>query len=250
MEYQAAEPPDESSECARPGQIPATSSPAGGQWRPVVVKIWHKFFEDEILERAAQLAYYWLFSILPFFIVLTALISNSPLYEGFDHLLYQYGRTLGTEAFKLVYDTLHEVPGKEGNGFLSITILIAIWASSTGMNAVISSLNKTYDVHNNRPWWIERIRAILLTLGLTFFIITALILLIFGEHLYHIVKNYYGEGSILPTVWTLAQWPITILFMLIALELARGINGADDLALPHGSCNSDRRGDQFSDERE
>ena len=185
----------------------------------MVVKIWNKIFDVEIFGRAAQLAYYWLFSIFPFLILLTALISDSPLYEGFDHLLYELRWALTNEAFKAIYITFHEITGKESHGFLSITILIAIWASSTGMSAVISSLNKTFDAPNNRPWWREKTLAILLTLGLTFFIIAALILLFFGEYLYNIIVKYYGEQSILPTIWTLAQWPVTILFVLIAVEL-------------------------------
>jgi membrane protein len=217
MDYQAVEPPDESSESARPGQSP--SSPARSHWKPVAIKIWNKIIDDEILGRAAQLAYYWLFSIFPFLILLTALISDSPLYQGFDRLLYELRKTLTPEAFKLVYNTFHEMNGEEGRGFLSLSILIAIWAASTGMSAVISSLNKTFDVKNDRPWWKERILAIILTLGLTFFIIGALILLIFGEHLYKILEEYYGVGSILPMIWTLAQWPVTILFVLIAVEL-------------------------------
>jgi membrane protein len=219
MDYQAVEPPDESSEDAHRGRPQVTSSPVRDQWRPVVVKIWNKIFEDEIFGRAAQLAYYWLFSIFPFLILLTALISDSPLYEGFDHLLYELRWALTKEAFDLIYITFHEIPGKESQGFLSITILIVIWASSTGMSAVISSLNKTFDAPNNRPWWREKILAILLTLGLTFFIIAALILLFFGEYLNKLIARYYGDQSILPTIWTLAQWPVTILFVLIAVEL-------------------------------
>jgi len=216
MDYQAAEPPDESSEIARPGQLSSTSR---GNWKQVVLNIWNKISDDEILGRAAQLAYYWLFSLFPFLILLTALISDSPLYEGFDRLLYELRRPLTPEAFRLIYNTFHEVTGKESQSFLSISILIAIWAASTGMSAVISSLNKTFDVKENRPWWREKILAILLTLGLTFFIIAALVLLIFGEHLYKIIEAYYGERSILPTIWTLAQWPVTILFVLFAVEL-------------------------------
>src|SRR5262245_57634258 len=126
MDYQAAEPPDESSEIARPGQFSSTSR---GNWKQVVLNIWNKISDDEILGRAAQLAYYWLFSIFPFLILLTALISDSPLYEGFDRLLYELKGKLPYEAYHLIYNTFHEVPGKEGRGFLSLSILIAIWAA-------------------------------------------------------------------------------------------------------------------------
>ncbi|MCI0664340.1 MAG: YihY/virulence factor BrkB family protein [Acidobacteria bacterium] len=219
MDYQAAEPPDESSESARPGQLPVTSSPVRGQWKAVAVRIWNKIFEDEIFGRAAQLAYYWLFSIFPFLILLTSLISDAPVPKDTERLLYELRRTIPREAYDLVYQTFHDMTGQEGHGFLSFSFLLVIWAASTGMSAVISSLNKTFEVQNSRSWWMERILAILLTLGLAIFITAALILMFFDKYIYDFLLKQYGDSSIFPTIWSLAQWPVTIFLVLFAVEM-------------------------------
>src|SRR5262245_10483281 len=53
------------------------------RWR-AALKIWNKIFEDDVLGRAAQLAYYWLFSIFPLLIFLTTLLAFLPLRRNLD----------------------------------------------------------------------------------------------------------------------------------------------------------------------
>ena len=42
---------------------------------------------------------------------------------------------------------------------------IAIWSSSSGVNAAIDVLNQTYDIEEGRPWWKVKVTALALTLG-------------------------------------------------------------------------------------
>src|SRR5215471_6813515 len=45
-------------------------------WRQAALKIWKKLFDDNVFGRAAQLAYYWLFSIFPLLIFLPPLLPS------------------------------------------------------------------------------------------------------------------------------------------------------------------------------
>ena len=53
-------------------------------WRRTALKIWNKLTEHEVFGRAAQLAYYWLFSIFPLLIFLTTLLAFLPMRRNLD----------------------------------------------------------------------------------------------------------------------------------------------------------------------
>lgn len=208
-------------------RLPATPPPAIlplmvlalRHWREVTLEIYNRIFEDDIFGRAAQLSYYWLFSIFPLLIFLTALLAYLPM-PGFFESLFEYlQRILPPDAFSLVNTTFQQITSQPRGGLLSFGILVSIWASANGMESIITLLNLAYDVEKRRAWWRERLLALQLTLGLALFVFTALGLLFFGETLGERVTQIYGYGAIFETFWNLARWGIIIGFILLALEL-------------------------------
>jgi membrane protein len=188
-------------------------------WREVTLEIYNRIFEDDIFGRAAQLAYYWLFSIFPLLIFLTALLAYLPMPRFFESLFEYLQRILPPDAFSLVNTTFQQITSQPRGGLLSFGILVSIWASANGMESIITLLNLAYDVEKRRAWWRERLLALHLTLGLALFVFTALGLLFFGETLGERVSQIYGYGATFETFWNLARWGIIIGFILLALEL-------------------------------
>ncbi|MBO0719390.1 MAG: YihY/virulence factor BrkB family protein [Blastocatellia bacterium] len=189
-------------------------------WRVIARQTWDKLFDDEIFGRCAQFAYYWFFSLFPLLILLTALLAYLPLLQSnLDRWLDALSEILPPDAYSLVRSTFHGIIRQRRHGLLSFSILAVIWASSSGMGVLISSLNKSFDSAKSRPWWRERLLAIILTLGLTTLIIAALMLIFFGDYISQIVANAYGFGSGLAFVWHVGQWLVVIAFVLIGVEL-------------------------------
>ena len=188
-------------------------------WRKIVTKIWNKLFDDEVFGRCAQFAYYWLFSLFPLLILIAVLIAYSPLSSSVDRWLNALNNVLPSEAFVLIRNTFYEITGQQRHGLISFSFLVVIWASSSGMGALITSLNKAFDAQYSRPWWRERMLAIALTLGLAFFVISTLALIFFGDHISARAADTFGFGSTLTVLWHLGQWFVVILFVLLGLEL-------------------------------
>jgi membrane protein len=188
-------------------------------WREIALKTWDRLFEDEVFGRSAQLAYYWLFSLFPLLILLTGLLAFSPLFSNLNRWLNLMDSVLPPQAFALVKTTSYEIISQQQHGLLSFSFLVVLWASSSGMGAVITSLNKAFNASQSRPWWKERLLAILLTLGLTFFIIIALMLIFFGDQISALVARAYDFGSIFTVIWNTGQWLVVILFVLLGVEL-------------------------------
>ncbi|MFN0122632.1 MAG: YihY/virulence factor BrkB family protein [Blastocatellia bacterium] len=191
--------------------------------RPPMIKligsVWTECEKDDVAGRAAQLAYYFLFSLFPMMLFLAALLAFLPIPNLLDNLLDYFSRVLPPEAYKLIRGTAAEVLSKPRFGLLSLGLLVSLWSSSSAMMSVIYLLNIAYSVPESRPWWRQRLLAIILTFGLALFIITALALIFFGGTMGEYMARQLGFGETFHAFWTLAQWPMLIGFMLFALDL-------------------------------
>jgi membrane protein len=194
---------------------------AGLSWVELGKRAWREAQADEIFGRSAQLSYYFLLALFPALLFLTSLIGylmgdNSELRVT----LFKYLSTvMPGSASHLINSTLDEVTKASGGGKLSFGILATLWAASNGMGAISQSLNVAYEVEETRPWWRVRLSAILLTLALAVLIISALVLMLYGRDLAGLIARKYGFGDAFGLTWTILQWPIVLVFILVAFAL-------------------------------
>jgi membrane protein len=188
-------------------------------WRQAALKLWKKLFADNVFGRAAQLAYYWLFSIFPLLIFLTTLLAFLPMRRDLNQWIGGFDAVLPPEAYTLLNNTFKQIASQQRGGLLSFSILLILWSSSSGMEAIIGALDRAYGAGPARAWWKQRLLAVALTLGLAVFIISALALIFFGESIGARMATYFGFSGTFETVWALAQWPIVVGLTLLGVEL-------------------------------
>lgn len=207
--------------------IPLTPTPAPPLFlsprRPPLSRLfehlWNECSRDDVFGRAAQLAYYLLFSIFPMLLFLAALLAFLPISGLMDSLLGYLSRVLPPEAFNMLSGTAVEVLQRQRPGLLSIGLAVTLWSSSSAVAALIGSLNVAYNVQEHRPWWKQRVLAIFLTIGLAVFTIMALALIFFGGSIGESIALVYGFGSSYHVFWNIAQWPLLIIFVLFGVDL-------------------------------
>jgi membrane protein len=174
---------------------------------------------DDCLGRAAQLAYYFLFALFPFFLFLTTLLGYLPIPNLLDRLLETLGQMLPGEALRLVEDNVRQLVTGQRGGLLSFGILAALWTSSSALTAIIDSLNRAYDVEEGRPFWKVRLTAMGITIGLSAFIVVALVLLTFGPQLGGWVADLVGLGRVFEVTWNIVRWPVIVGLLVVAIAL-------------------------------
>lgn len=182
-------------------------------------RVYTEAMDDEILDRGAALAYYLLFALFPGLLFLTTLIGLLPIPDLMDRLLGYARQALPPDAASLVERTLGEIQAGAGGGLLSIGILGALWAGSSGMAALMHALNVAYDVEEARAFWKRRLVAILLTIGFAVFLITALVLMVFGPRIGEGVASAFGLGGLFTVVWNVISIPVVVLLVLVAIAL-------------------------------
>jgi membrane protein len=173
---------------------------------------------NHMLQMAAALAYYFVLSLFPALIFLSAVVAYLPVPHLFNQALPFMARFLPADSMGLVDRVLADVVTPNRETFLSFGILGTIWAASGGFAAAIEALNIAYEVEDDRPFWKTRP----LALGLAF--ITGALLLIalcvmvvgprFGQWL--AVRVHLSELFVL--LWPYIHWTIAVGFTVLAIE--------------------------------
>jgi membrane protein len=184
-------------------------------------RVWTRANDDELLDRSAQLAYYFLFALFPLLVFLITLFGyfNGAGSHLRHRLLAYLGDVMPEAALQLVVLTIDEVTKARGGGKLSLGLLLALWAASSGMNALGQSLNAAYDVRETRPWWKLRLLSIALTVGLSILITSALLIVLYGGRLSDYVAGLMGAGRAFAIGWKVMQWPIALFFTYLTFAL-------------------------------
>ena len=186
-----------------------------------LIHLWARAEEDEILGRAAQLSYYFLLALFPLLLFLITLFgymagAGSDLRQK---LITYLGTVMPGAALQLVVATIDQVTNARSGGKLWFGLLAALWAASSGINALAQALNAAYDVPETRPWWKVRLISIALTIAIAVLIISALLIVLYGGHLGNFLAASVNEGYAFSVVWRILQWPISLTFVFIAFSL-------------------------------
>jgi len=218
---QAAAPPTpgEPTRAAPPDPRPSAWALGGLGVTELGRRVIAEIRDDDCLGRAAQLAYYFLFALFPFFLFLTTLLGYLPIPDLLDRLLETLGQMLPGDALRLVEDNVRQLVTGQRGGLLSFGILAALWTSSSALTAIIDSLNRAYDVEEGRPFWKVRLTAMGITIGLSAFIVVALVLLTFGPQLGGWVADLVGLGWVFEVTWNIVRWPVIVGLLVVAIAL-------------------------------
>lgn len=172
---------------------------------------------DDVLGMAGQLAFFFILALFPALIFFVSLVAFLP-----GHMPQQLVTSLEPVAppavLAVVQEQIDKLTRAEPGGILTFGLLVAIWSSSAALTAIISTLNRAYDITEGRPWWKVRLIAILLTIALALVVIAALGLLILGPMIAAKIGAAFGFGPAFVTAWNLARWPV--IFLLVSFGVA------------------------------
>jgi membrane protein len=189
----------------------------GLSWKELGSRLWRETQHDDLLGRAAQLAFYLLLALFPALLCLTALLGLLPLKSVIPELLAHLRDLLPADALSLLEKYLQQVVEGSGGSLLSLGLLGALWASSSGLTAIMDALTVVYDTKETRTVWNIWVTSIAMTIGLAGFIILSTALVLAGEHIAEGVAKLLGLSELFTIGWVIVQWPLIILFMLVTV---------------------------------
>lgn len=188
-------------------------------WSELLRRTYRESMADDVFGLAAQLAYYFFLALFPAMLCLLALASLLPIDHLMDEVVAAIGSLAPPEIVPLIRDQIIQIAQGQQGGLFTIGFLAALWSSSAALVAIIGALNRAYDIDEGRPWWKVRLTAIGLTVGVALFVLLALTIFIAGPGIGSALAAHFGLGEAFQTTWNILQWPVALLFMMVAVGL-------------------------------
>lgn len=150
----------------------------------VVLKRTAKAFrDDELLSRAAELGFYFLFALFPLLISVSSIVGLTARNAStfYDKLLHYFAMVVPPSAYELVIQTFNETAKASSREKAVLGFVGGLWSASVGFVAIQDTLNAVYKVRETRPYWRARGRAILLTFLLSIIATVNLLVMFVGD---------------------------------------------------------------------
>jgi membrane protein len=192
-------------------------NPAG--IRSALSRTYADIVQNHTLQMAAALSYYFVLSLFPGLILLSAVVAYLPVPDLFNQTLALMGRFLPPDTMGLVRRVLADVITPNRGTFLSFGILGTLWAASGGFAATIEALNMAYEVRDDRPFWKTRPLAVGLAIVIGFLLMIALSVMIVGPRFGEWLAGRVHLTGLFVLLWPYIHWTIAAGFTILAVEM-------------------------------
>ncbi len=153
------------------------------------------------LSFGAAVAFFFLLSLVPLLMVASASLSALPIPHLWDQLIALLAEVVPPDAMVLVRSVIASVITAHPARILSIGILTYLWSTTGAFSSLIEALNIAYDVKQERPWWRDRLQALLLTFSCGALSIVLLIFLIAGPAVIQFLSRMFPVPEIVTEIW-------------------------------------------------
>lgn len=166
---------------------------------------------------AAQVSFFILVSLFPFFMFLITLLQYTPVDE---QIICDTIRNLLPGALSsLLQNWLSETYRHASGTVLSITVILTLWTASKGFSGIIMGLEEIYDIRKRRGFIARRIHSLIDTLIFALMLIISLTLLVYGNRLLTVIHRLFpllsGSDAILFVLRSAVAFLLFVFYFLI-----------------------------------
>jgi membrane protein len=191
----------------------------GMSLRQLAKEVAKRISENAVTDRAAQLSYYFLFSLFPFLFTLVTLAAYLPVQGAMDELLARLDPLVPDAAMRIIRDQLTALTTQQRPHLLTFGLLLAVWSASRGVDALRTALNLSYDVKESRPWWKVQAIAIGITIATSALMLLSIAGLALGSGIGVWLAGKLHVDQYWALLWSWLRWPITAAGVMLMLAL-------------------------------
>ncbi|HEY6329983.1 MAG TPA: YihY/virulence factor BrkB family protein [Blastocatellia bacterium] len=173
--------------------------------------------DDNIFGAAAELAFWFLLALFPMLIFVTSLVGFLPGAQ--DAIADALTRAMPGQVTDLVNATFRDIVRHRSGGLISFGVLGTLWAASSGVSALIETLNVAYEVKETRSYWKVRLIAVGITLALAVFIVAGAAIVVFGDRVTARAFAILGLGDDFTRAWSVLDYLLRLLLSFVGIEL-------------------------------
>jgi len=136
----------------------------------LIVKVWNRLNSDDCADLAAQVSFYFILSLFPFFLVLASFLGWIPTTTRWDSFANWVTAYFPWQARNLVLATMVQLSHGHA-GFFSFGLVATIWSASSGFVSQMEALSIAYGTRDHRSYVKKRGVAILATIVAALFLL-------------------------------------------------------------------------------
>jgi len=175
---------------------------------------------DDCMGMAAQIAYYMLLSTFPFLIFLLSLVSSLPIGRSLEPLIFEaLSAQMPLEAANFIMDVVeHVLP--TGRGELTIMgALVSLWSGSMAIGAMITTINRAYNLRPRRNLLHQKLLSIGLTLSLSAILLVSMTIVLVGPRVTGELFSALDLSASDSALWANLRLPLAGLLATLAVGL-------------------------------
>ena len=195
-------------------------------WTEILKQAGAAIYAGNCFDRAASLAYFFFLALFPALLVVVALAGLLPVEHMVDRIVAVLGRVAPGDVVSIARHQFVQIARQPHGGVLTLGVVAALWSTSSGLAAVVDTLNQAYRITESRPWWRVRLTSIVLTLALTVATLIAFALVMLGPAFARHAADWLALGPLFEWTWDLVRWPAA--FALVAAALGSIYHFAPD----------------------
>ncbi len=192
--------------------------------RETVLRTWRSVNSEAVLTRAAAITFYGVAALVPFMGLVIALIAHGlPWARRAASGDLQIGEMtdplewlLPLQAVSVIDGELNRLRAEPQVGLLSFGLAALIWLSSSVFVEIIDAMHAIRGVKDTRPFWIRRLIAIVMTLGMAAILISAMLTIVIWPQ----IVGWLGLGRAASIMATLVHTVVVALTVYICFALA------------------------------
>ncbi|MGA7622139.1 MAG: YihY/virulence factor BrkB family protein [Candidatus Acidiferrales bacterium] len=182
-------------------------------------RIWDQVQADDCIDLAAQISFYFILSLFPFFLVMATIVGWLPstaLWKSFATWMVTY---LPIESRSFVFSIILNLSGGS-KGILSVGLATTIWSASSGLVSLMESLSIAHGRRDSRSFWRKHAIAVCFTFLAALFALACFGLMTLGRWGSGIIP-WLSNGWNLPgAFWEAGRWAATVVLMCVGVDLA------------------------------
>jgi membrane protein len=184
-------------------------------WRATV-----HFINDGGTTQAGSIAFTTLFALFPFLIFLTTLAGEFGQEEAAQRFVELWFEGLPAEVVSTIRPAIDQVINVRRTGLMTVSILVAVWTASSGLEALRTALNYAYGIEDSRPWWLLRLQSIVFTVIMSVAILVLMIVVVAGPFIWDFLVDLFKVPASWGWIYTAVRYLLAILLLYAVVALA------------------------------
>ncbi len=185
-----------------------------------LIRLQREMAYDDCMGMAAQISFYTMLGLFPFLIFLLSLLGSFPLGEALKpEMLEALREQMPKESAEYVAGIVMELLPHYSQGLLSIGLIASLWGASMAVGALITTINRAYNIRPKRNMVTQKLMSILLVLMLSGMWLMSMTIILVGPGITQSMFEFMGIASETNTFWTSMRLPIAFMLNFLALSI-------------------------------